>query len=122
MQKIIIVEDDPMLSDIYQMKFSNSGFEVFLAENGKVALEVAKKENADVVLSDLVMPEMDGFELAKKLRSEEYDPNIKIIIFSNLDPENSKEKFGDLKIDGIITKSNYNPSQLVEEVKKIIGQ
>lgn len=121
MQKIIIVEDDQMLSDIYKMKFSNSGFEVLVAENGKEALEIAKKEKIDVVLTDLFMPEMDGFELTKILRSGEYDSEIKIIVFSNLDQEDSQKKFAELKINGYITKSNYTPAELVEEVKKIIA-
>lgn len=122
MQKIIIVEDDPMLIDIYKMKFSNSGFEVFVAENGKEALEIAKKEKIDTVLTDLFMPEMDGFELTKILRSGEYDSDIKIIVFSNLDKQDSQKKFANLKINGYITKSNYSPAELVDEVKKIISQ
>lgn len=122
MQKIIIVEDDSMLADIYQMKFSSSGFEVFLAENGKLALEIAKKEKVDVILTDLIMPEMDGFALTKILRSGDYDPNIKIIIFSNMDQEDNQKKLAEFKISGYITKSNYSPAKLVEEVKKIINQ
>lgn len=122
MTKIIIVEDDPMLSDIYQMKFSSSGFEVSVAENGKVALDIIKKEKIDIVLVDIVMPEMDGFELTRILRSGNYDSKIKIIIVSNLDQEDIKKKFADLKIDGFIAKSNYNPTELVEEVQKIINR
>ena len=121
MSKIIIVEDDPMLSEIYQMTFSGAGFEVFLAENGKTALDVIKKENVDVVLSDLIMPEMDGFELIKILRGGEYDPKIKIIITSNLSDEDNHKKAIELGANGFIIKSNCTPSQLVEEAKKIIA-
>ena len=121
MTKIIVVEDDPMLSEIYQMTFSGAGFEVFLAENGKTALDIIKKENVDVVLSDLIMPEMDGFELIKVLRGGEYDSKIKIIITSNLSDEDNHKKAIELGANGFIIKSNFTPSQLVEEAKKIIA-
>ena len=110
-----------MLSEIYQMTFSGAGFEVFLAENGKTALDIIKKENVDVVLSDLIMPEMDGFELIKVLRGGEYDSKIKIIITSNLSDEDNHKKAIELGANGFIIKSNFTPSQLVEEAKKIIA-
>jgi len=121
MSKIIIVEDDPMISEIYQKKFSASGFEVFLAENGKVALDIVKKEKVDIVLSDLIMPEMDGFELTKILRSGTYDPNIKIIMLSNLSQEDSRKKVLELGANGFIAKSEFTPAEMVNEVKKIIN-
>ena len=122
MKKIIIVEDDPMLADLYKMKFSMSDFEVFMAKNGKEAIGIAKKENVDVVLTDLIMPEMDGYEMTKILRSGEYNPNIKIIIFSNMDQQDSEEKFAGFKVDGFVMKSKYTPSEMLEEVKKIINK
>lgn len=121
MSKIIIVEDDPMISEIYQKKFSDSGFEVFLAENGKIALDIVKKEKVDIVLSDLIMPEIDGFELTKILRSETYDPGIKIIMLSNLSQEDSRKKAIEAGANGFIAKSDFTPAEMVSEVKKIIS-
>lgn len=122
MQKIIIVEDDEMLSDIYQIKFAKSGFEVLIAVNGKEALEIAKKEKVDIVLSDLKMPEMDGFEMTKKLRSKSYDQSIKLVIFTNLEKEDSLKKLADCgPINGYITKSDFTPTELVEEVRRMVA-
>lgn len=121
MSKILIVEDDPMLSEIYQMKLSSSGFEVFLAETGKQALEIIKKEKIDVVLSDLVMPEMDGFKLLKILRSGEYDPNIKIIMLSNLSQDDSRKEVLGLGANGFLAKSDFTPAEMVKEVKRMIN-
>jgi len=118
MSKIIIVEDDSMISEIFQRKFSESGFEVFLAENGKQALEIINKEKINVVLSDLIMPEMGGFELTKTLRGGGYDPNIKIIIISNL--IDSLENAIELGANGFLTKSAFTPTEMVNEVKKIL--
>ena len=118
MSKIIIVEDDPMISEIYQMKFSTSGLKVFLAKTGKEALEIIKEKKIDIVLSDLIMPEMDGFELTKILRGGDYDPKIKIIMLSNL--VDSREKVIELGADGFVAKSAFTPAEIVNEVKKII--
>jgi len=120
MTKIIIVEDDPMISEIYQKKFSDSGFEVFLAENGKKALGIVKKEKINIVLSDLVMPEMDGFELIKILRSGDYNLNIKIIVLSNLNQEDCRKKVTALGANGFIAKSDFTPADLVVEIKKLV--
>jgi len=121
MQKMLIAEDDQMLQDIYKMKFSNSGFEVFVAENGKVALEIAKKEKIDIVLTDSIMPEMDGVELIRNLRGGEYDPSMKIIMLSNLSQKEDRDNVMQLGATGFIAKTDFTPAQLVIEVNKIIA-
>ena len=121
MPKIIIVEDDPMISEIYQKKFSDSGFEVLLAGSGEQALDAVKKEKIDLVLSDLVMSNMDGFEVIKSLRGGNYDPNIKIIALSNLSNGDSRKKAIELGANGYIVKADFTPAELVAEVKKIIA-
>lgn len=119
MARIIIVEDDPMISEIYNRKFSESGFEVLLAGSGKQALETIRSEKIDIVLSDLIMPEMDGFELIKTLRGGEYDAKIKIIILSNL--VDSREKVLELGANGFLAKSAFTPTEMVNEVKTMLG-
>jgi len=121
MQKVIIAEDDPMLGGLYQMKFSSSGFEVFLAENGKIALDIMKKEKIDIVLTDSIMPEMDGLELIKTLRGGDYDPNLKIIMLSNLSQKEDRDNVMKLGANGFIAKSAFTPTELVAEVKKILS-
>lgn len=122
MQKMIIAEDEPMLQEIYQMTFSSAGFEVFLAENGRVALEIAKKEKIEIVITDSMMPVMDGYELIKTLRGGEYDSNIKIIMLSNLSQPEDKDKAMQAGANGFVVKASFNPDELIEEVKKIINQ
>lgn len=118
MPKIVIVEDDSMISEIYQRKFSESGFEVIMAENGKRALEIVKEKGIDIVLSDLIMPEMGGLELIKNLRGGDYDVKIKIIILSNL--TDSRDEAIKLGANGFLAKSAFTPSEMVAEVKKIL--
>ena len=122
MTNIIIVEDDPMISEIYQKKFSDSGFHVMVAESGDQALTLAKKEKVDVMLLDLIMPKMDGFEVIKTVRGGGYDENIKVIIFSNLNQKEDHDKAMKLGADGFILKADYTPSALVKEVERLMDQ
>ena len=121
MTKIIIVEDDSMMSEIYQKKFVESGFEVLTAKTGEQVLALAKNNPVDLILLDLIMPKMDGFEVVERLRKgNEYDKNIKIIISSNLSQREDQEKAMKLGADGFIAKSEHTPSELVAEVSRIM--
>jgi DNA-binding response OmpR family regulator len=119
MSKIIIVEDDPMISEIYQRKFSESGYETLVAGSGDQVLALASKEKVDVILLDLIMPKMDGFEVIEKIRNGNYDKNIKIIVFSNLSQQEDRNRALNLGANGFIVKSNYTPSSLIKEVRRI---
>lgn len=122
MAKIIIVEDDPMISEIYLKKFSEAGFGVSIASSGDQALSLAKTEKPDVLMTDLIMPKMDGFQLIEKLRGGEYDPNIRIIVTSNLSQKEDQEKAMKLGANGFLAKSDFTPSNLVKEVERLLGQ
>ena len=121
MLKIAIVDDDPMISDIYQKKFSEQGFEVSVATTGEQILDLAKKQKFDVILLDLLIPRMDGFEVIKNLRNGNYDKKIKIIVSSNLSQKEDQDKAMELGADGFVVKAQFTPSQMVEEIKRIIG-
>ncbi len=122
MSRILLVEDDPMISEIYTKKFADSGFDVLNAEDGEQVLKVAKDEKIDVILLDLMMPKMDGFEVIEKLRGGGYDPHVQIIISSNLSERDDRDKALRLGANGFIAKSEYNPSDLVKEVQRLLGQ
>jgi DNA-binding response OmpR family regulator len=119
--KIMIVDDDPMICDIYQKKFSEQGFGVFVANSGEQALEIAKKEKIDLVLLDLLIPRMDGFEVIKRLRSGDYGKDIKIIVSSNLSEKSNLDRAFELGANDFIIKAQFTPSELVEKIKKIIN-
>ncbi len=83
-KKILIVDDDDFLLDMYAMKFREAGFLVDIAKNGEEALNKAKEVQPDVVLLDVVMPKMDGFEVLRTLKQNAIIPNALIFILSNL--------------------------------------
>ena len=122
MTKILIVEDDPMISEIYQRKFGESNFEVLTADSGEKAVEVVKKEQVDVMLLDLIMPKMDGFEVVKTVKAGGYNPEMKIFVFSNLNQKEDQDRVMKLGADGFIVKADYTPSDLVKEISRRISQ
>lgn len=120
--KILIVEDDPMISEIYQKKFSDSGFEVAAAISGEQVLTMAKQDIPDVILLDLMMPKMDGFQIIESIRQGNYDPNIKIIVSSNLSQNEDRERALSLGANGFVSKSDFTPGNLVKEVSRLLNQ
>jgi len=122
MAKIIIVEDDPMISEIYQKKFADSGYEVLMADSGEKAVSLNKTEKIDIMLLDLIMPKMDGFEVLQNVRGGEYNPEMKIFVFSNLSQKEDQDKAMKLGVDGFIIKADYTPSDLVKEISRRMNQ
>src|SRR3990167_3952564 len=89
--KIAIIEDDQAISQMYRMKFEAEGFEVETAENGKLGLELVDKMRPDIILLDLMMPEMTGDEMLVKLRATEWGKDLKVIILTNMGEQEAPE-------------------------------
>lgn len=124
MPKILLVEDDPMISEIYERKLSASGFEVRKTTTGKGALSLLRSEPIDLVLLDIVLQEIGGLEILEEFRNPKngYNQNIRVVIFSNLNEPEDRDRAEKLGVDGFISKTEFSPSKLVEEVRRIIGQ
>lgn len=122
MAKILIVEDDPMISDIYLKKFTSAGFEAVVAENGAAVLKNMESGQFDLVLLDMVLPEMSGIEILKKLKEGKYNPSMKVIIFSNLSEKSDRDEAMKNGADGFIGKTQYTPSELVVEIQRMLNE
>ncbi|MFH0930140.1 MAG: response regulator [Candidatus Moraniibacteriota bacterium] len=121
MPKIIVVEDDPMLGEIYEKKFSDAGFEMKLVTSGKAVEGDVAAYQPEMVLLDIVLPDMDGYEILEALSKNDATRSVPVYVFSNLSAKEDIERATTLGAKGFITKSSFTPSQLVEEVKKILG-
>jgi len=119
-KKILLVEDDPFLIDIYSTKLKDAGFEVLVSDEGEEVLGKVKEENPDLLLLDIVLPEIDGWEILRRIKSEEKFKELKVIILSNLGQKEEVEKGMDLGAVSYLIKAHYTPSQVVEEVKKVL--
>jgi DNA-binding response OmpR family regulator len=118
MSKIAIVEDDVAISQMYRIKFEAEGYEVDTAENGKIGLELIEDMKPDMVLLDLMMPEMDGEEMLTKLRATSWGKNIKVIILTNMGESEAPATIKDLNVEAFILKANMTPRQVAELVKE----
>lgn len=115
--KIAIIEDDQAISQMYRIKFEAEGFEVETAENGKLGLELIDKMRPDIILCDLMMPEMTGDEMLTKLRKTEWGKAIRVIILTNMGEQEAPQSVRALDIRRFIVKAEMTPRQVAEMVK-----
>jgi len=117
--KILIAEDDRFLASAYRAKLTKSGFEVIDAKNGKEALD-SMKLSPDLVILDLIMPDIDGFEVLKKIKSDKRYQDIPVLVASNLAQTEDIDHSLALGAAEYIVKSDLTMSGLVEKIKKLI--
>lgn len=120
MKNILLVEDDPFLIDIYTTKFKEAGFSVKVASDGEEGLRKLNEEKFDLLVLDIVLPQIDGWEILKKIKSTPELKDLKVIILSNLGQKEEVEKGIKLGAVKYIIKAHYTPSQVIEEIKKVL--
>ena len=116
--KIAIIEDDQAISQMYRFKFEAEGYDVETASNGKLGLELAEKMQPDVVLLDLMMPEMNGDEMLEKMRKTAWGKDIKVVILTNKGEQEIPDKVRQLNVRAVILKADMTPRQVAELVKQ----
>ncbi len=122
MSKIAIIEDDPVIHQMYRMKFEAAGFDVQLADNGVRGVALIESFKPDIVLLDLQMPEKDGLEVLRDVRAMDWAKDLPVLILTNLGAEESPDELKSLGITGYIVKADYTPSQVVEQVNEVLKQ
>lgn len=120
MKQILLVEDDPFLIDIYTTRLKEAGFAVVVALDGQEALNKIKKEKPDLVLLDIVLPQIDGWEILREIKSDQNLKDLPVIILSNLGQKEEVEKGVTLGASRYLIKAHYTPSEVVAEIKKIL--
>lgn len=117
MTKIAIIEDDIAIAQMYRMKFEAEGYEVEVAYNGKLGLGLAEFMKPDVILLDLMMPEMTGDEVLKQLRTKPWGKKIKVVILTNMGEQEVPEIVKTLDVSAYIVKAEMTPRQVFELIK-----
>lgn len=115
---ILIIEDDVFLSELMAKKLKDSGFKVVKAIDGQEGLEKAASAKPNLILLDLILPGMDGFEVLKRLKSNPGTDSIPVIILSNLGQREDIERGFDLGAQDYLVKAQFTPDEIVERVKK----
>lgn len=121
MTKIAIIEDDPVISQMYRMKFEADGFDVQLANNGKKGVALVEHFAPDIILLDLQMPEMGGDEALAEIRKTSWGKDMPVIILTNLGEEEAPKSIRSLGIHSYIVKAELTPRQVVQRVKEALG-
>lgn len=122
MQKIAIIEDDPTIAEMYRMKFESEEFEVEVASNGALGIELAEHMRPDLILLDLQMPEVTGEEALKKIRQETWGKTIPVIILTNMGEEEAPKSLKHLGVEHYIVKADLTPSQVVKRAKEVLSE
>ncbi|MDD4201674.1 MAG: response regulator [Candidatus Paceibacterota bacterium] len=120
MKKILLVEDDSFLSNIYSIKLKEAGFSVELAFSGEEAVKKAKEQKPDLILLDIILPGISGWEALEKIRKEEGPQGSKVLVLSNLDKETEIDKGTKLGVVKHLVKAHYTPSDIIEEIKETL--
>jgi DNA-binding response OmpR family regulator len=118
MAKIAIVEDDLAIAQMYRLKFESEGFRVEIAENGRLGLALCQDMEPDIVLLDLMMPEMNGDEMLEKMRQTDWGKTTKVMVLTNVGEQEAPARLKNLGVQAYIVKAEMTPSQVAELVKK----
>ena len=121
-KKVMLVEDDVFVSDIYQVKMHNEGIEVIVAMNGMEAVEHLEKGiMPDLILLDIVMPYMDGMAVLKRIKADDRWKNIPVILLTNLSDRSQVDECLSLGANDYLIKSHFTPSEVMKKVYSLLG-
>ena len=118
MTKIAIIEDDQAISQMYRFKFEAEGYDVQTAENGRLGLALSEEMKPDIILLDLMMPEVTGDVMLRQLRATDWGKDIKVIILTNMGEQELPPGLTDLNVSGVVLKADMTPRQVAELVNK----
>ena len=121
MTKIMLVEDDNNLREIYEARLAAEGFDIVSAQDGEAALALAAKEHPDLVLTDVMMPKISGFEMLDILRNTEALKNVKVIMLTALGQAEDSARAGSLGADRYLVKSQVTLEDIVKATHEVLG-
>jgi two-component system chemotaxis response regulator CheY len=120
MKRILIIEDEKPLREAFAYLLKSEGFDIVLAENGKVGLSKLKESQPDLILLDMLMPIMDGMTFLKEAHLPKHYPQVKVIMLSNLSDAITFDDAHQYGVTSSVLKADLSPAQLVGTVKKVL--
>ncbi len=120
--RILIVEDDDFLRSLAVTKLTAEGFAMEVAASGDEGLNKALATPPDLMILDLMLPQLSGFEILEKVRANEATKKLKVIVFSNLGEEADIKKCLDLGVSEYLVKANFTLDELAEKIKTVLGK
>jgi DNA-binding response OmpR family regulator len=120
-KRILLVEDDDSIASVYQMRLEAEGFDVRRVTNGEDALATALSYRPDLVLLDIMMPKVNGFDVLDILRNTPETANLKIVMLTALSQDSDKERAESLGVDDYLVKSQVVIADVIERIKYHLG-
>jgi len=120
--KILVVEDEKVLNQIYKDKLNSSGFEVFTAFDGDEAIDMFNKNKPNLVLLDVMIPKKNGYEVLEEIRESEEGKDTPVIMVSNLSQDEDIKKAKDLGVNDFLLKSNIKISDMMDKIKDVLSK
>jgi two-component system, OmpR family, response regulator AdeR len=118
--KVAIIEDDIAIVQMYRTKFENEGYEVATAADGMSGLELLESFEPDIILLDLMMPNMNGLDMLQKLRNQPGGRDAKVVVLTNMGDTETATKVYKMAADDYIVKAEMTPKQVAERVKNLL--
>jgi len=122
MKRILFIEDESALQKTFSDRLSQEGYQIISALDGKRGLDLAKTEKPDLILLDLILPKMNGFEVLRNLKEDEETKNIPVIVLTNLERMEDVEKAIELGATTYLVKAQYSLEEVVEKIKKALTE
>lgn len=117
---ILIAEDDLLYASVYLNKLTKEGYEVVVVSNGADAVKKAVEIKPNLILMDLIMPEMDGFTALKRIKSNPVTKDLRVVVMSNLGQDSDIQKAKDLGAEEYFVKANISIQELVERIRQYV--
>lgn len=121
-KKVLIVEDDPFITDVYVLKLESEGYDVETAEDGIIGLGKLKKKKYDIILLDILMPNLDGFKVLEQIKMNPVVSKIPVVILTNLSQKKDIQKGLDLGATDYIIKTKFTPTEVVKTINKVLEE
>jgi CheY-like chemotaxis protein len=119
-KRILVCDDDPVILRLLQVNLELEGFEVLLAHHGEKAVEMASVEHPDLVILDIMMPRMDGYQTCEAIKGQDDTKDIPIVFLSAKAQHSDVEKGKSFGVEDYLTKP-FDPSELIELVERLVG-
>jgi len=121
-QKILFVEDDQFLRKIYFTKLSKENLELKAAVDGEEGLELAKSEKPDLIILDMILPKMNGFEVLQELKNDNKTKKIPVVVLSNLGQESDVDRAMSMGAVDYLIKTDFSINEVVDKIGKYLGE
>jgi CheY-like chemotaxis protein len=120
MKTILLVEDDPFIVDIYANQFKKEGYKVFVAKDGEMAVEKVTSVNPDIMLLDIGLPKMNGWEVLKIVRGDPATKDLKVVVLSNNNIKDFAPESVDFKVVKYFLKVQVSPQEITDYIKSVL--